>query len=296
MIKQSECLVSVITTTYNRPDKLEELYKSLTKQSNKKFEWVLIDDGSDPSTYETVSTFDNFLIKITYIYKENGGKHRALNLALDNIKGNLFIIVDDDDTLTDIAIETIYNDWYSYSHHDIVGISYLRMYPNGKIIGSIHSEGLILDTFYNERYVKRILGDKAEVWLTKAFKHLRFPEFEGELFFPEGYLWVLATQTKQVLFLNKSIYICQYLEGGLSSRGRKLLIENPKAMKIYYLELITNEKSFLRKLKFMIAYNFYDFFDTDNELPIIECRGFINCFSKLFSKLIFFSYKIYEKV
>ena len=50
------------------------------------------------------------IIFIRYYKKENGGKHRAINYALDKAKGELFFTVDSDDYLTNNALEKI-NKW-----------------------------------------------------------------------------------------------------------------------------------------------------------------------------------------
>ena len=49
--------------------------------------------------------------EIDYIYKTNGGKHTALNYAFENIDTELTIIVDSDDFLKPLAIETVRNDF-----------------------------------------------------------------------------------------------------------------------------------------------------------------------------------------
>ena len=76
--------LSILTPTYNRVKTLKRLYKSLLSQKNKDFEWIVIDDGSTDSTQEYMQEVvycSEF--KIIYKYKDNGGKHRALNYGID---------------------------------------------------------------------------------------------------------------------------------------------------------------------------------------------------------------------
>ena len=42
--------VTVFTPTYNRAHTLSKLYDSLCNQTDKRFEWIVIDDGSIDST------------------------------------------------------------------------------------------------------------------------------------------------------------------------------------------------------------------------------------------------------
>lgn len=77
--------------------------------------WFLIDDGSTDDTKniaEEMKEKANF--PMHYIYKENGGKHTALNVGVNQITSELTFIVDSDDTLVPDAIETIL--FYHKSH------------------------------------------------------------------------------------------------------------------------------------------------------------------------------------
>src|SRR5690554_1545966 len=103
-------MLTVFTPTYNRGYIIEKLYESLNHQTNKNFEWLVIDDGS---TDDTSKIFDKILKKdheyqIRYIKKENGGKHTAANLALDLAEGEIFFVVDSDDVLTANAVERVF--------------------------------------------------------------------------------------------------------------------------------------------------------------------------------------------
>jgi len=43
-------MITVFTPTYNRKYLIKNLFKSLLKQTNKNFEWVVVDDGSTDDT------------------------------------------------------------------------------------------------------------------------------------------------------------------------------------------------------------------------------------------------------
>ena len=42
--------ITIITPTYNRADLLPRLYESLVRQTDKDFEWLVVDDGSTDKT------------------------------------------------------------------------------------------------------------------------------------------------------------------------------------------------------------------------------------------------------
>lgn len=45
---------TIFTPTYNRVDKLGEVYKSILLQGYTDMEWVIMDDGSEDNTKEVV--------------------------------------------------------------------------------------------------------------------------------------------------------------------------------------------------------------------------------------------------
>ena len=75
-------MITVLTPTYNRAERLDGLFQSLLAQDNKEFIWLVVDDGSTDDTESKISTFiDRANFKIIYKKKNNGGKHTALNFA-----------------------------------------------------------------------------------------------------------------------------------------------------------------------------------------------------------------------
>ena len=106
---QYEYTVTVLTPTYNRASYLEKLWDSLCKQTNKDFQWLIIDDGSMDDTQDIVAKFKTQEFLVEYHKKENGGKHTALNYAHPFIRGELVIIVDSDDYLDLNVVECLVN-------------------------------------------------------------------------------------------------------------------------------------------------------------------------------------------
>ena len=49
--------VTILTPTYNRAHTLPRLYESLTRQSDKRFQWFIVDDGSHDNTKNVVNNF-----------------------------------------------------------------------------------------------------------------------------------------------------------------------------------------------------------------------------------------------
>ena len=212
-------LVTVFTPTYNRKDLIERLYQSLLQQTKKNFEWLVVDDGSTDSTEKY---FSDLLTKqqpfpIRYIKQENGGKHRAINNGVKNALGELFFIVDSDDNLTENAIDKI-NQWVATldNYHKWAGISGLKGFSKDSVVGQ-HSKFSYVDAKNNERRKYNLLGDKAEIYFTDVLKQHPFPEIPGENFISEEIVWnAIARDGYYLRWFNEIIYICDYLDGGLT--------------------------------------------------------------------------------
>ena len=87
---------SIIIPVYNRPQEIEELLDSLTKQDIKDdFEVIIIEDGSTVKADEIVKSFQDQL-NIHYFFKENSGAGFSRNFGMQKAKGNYFIILDSD--------------------------------------------------------------------------------------------------------------------------------------------------------------------------------------------------------
>lgn len=88
-------LFSLIVPVYNRPDEIDDLLKSLDRQTDRGFELVIVEDGSTIPCKEIVSLYsDRF--DIQYFTKENEGRSIARNYGLEHARGDYFVFVDSD--------------------------------------------------------------------------------------------------------------------------------------------------------------------------------------------------------
>lgn len=227
---ENEVKVTIFTPTYNRGYLLNRLYESLTIQSNKDFEWLIIDDGSTDNTLKLVNDWiskeTNFEIK--YVKISNGGKHRAINYGTEIARGKLFCIVDSDDYLVNTAIEQIIY-WESTiaDKGSFAGVAGNKGYDENTIIGGTFSEKYIDGTSL-ERQKLNIFGDKAEVFYTHLLRYYKFPEIDGENFMTENVVWNhIAFDGFRLRWFNEIIYIAQYGEDGLTYNMPAIVFHNP---------------------------------------------------------------------
>lgn len=223
-------MLTILTPAYNRAEGVEALYRSLCSQTVKDFEWLMVDDGSTDDTRKIIEKMkDKADFKIRYIYKENGGKHTALNAGIKTIESELTFIVDSDDTVTDDAVETIFRYHSRYgSDEQLCGYAFLRKFPDGKINGKLFEPGEKIATYVEARINDDDThADKAEVFYTRCLKEFPFPEYSGEKFLGEDIVWIRMAEKYRMVHINKAIYVGAYLEDGLTQNRRRHNIQSP---------------------------------------------------------------------
>ena len=76
-------MVTIFTPTYNRAYIIGKLYGSLLEQTDRNFEWLIVDDGSTDNTRELVGSFiREDRISIRYFRQENSGEFVPQNVGL----------------------------------------------------------------------------------------------------------------------------------------------------------------------------------------------------------------------
>lgn len=85
---------SVIVPVYNRIDEVRDLLESLSRQTLKNFEVVIVEDGSTDRCQAEAESVEN--LRVRYFYKENEGRSIARNYGMERAAGDYFIFFDSD--------------------------------------------------------------------------------------------------------------------------------------------------------------------------------------------------------
>ena len=230
--------ITVFTPTYNRAYILENLYRSLQRQSCTDFEWLIVDDGSADNTRELVQVWqqEGNPFPIRYHKQENGGKCRAINKGLELAEGRLFLNVDSDDYLTDDAVEKVLS-WESQLPADgkfcavagNLGIG-PRETPNTPLPGEYY-DGNAFDRY------GIVEGERAFAFYTEIHRRYLYPDCPGEKFMTEAVAWNrMAHDVYRIRFYNDIIWIYEYKPDGLTQAGDRLFWENPQGTGIFFRE------------------------------------------------------------
>jgi glycosyltransferase involved in cell wall biosynthesis len=106
MVATQEVQLSIIVPVYNRPGEVEELLQSLTAQTDRNFEVLIVEDGSSIPC-ETVCQQFKTQLNLKYYVKPNSGRSETRNYGMERALGNYFLIFDSDCILPSHYIATV---------------------------------------------------------------------------------------------------------------------------------------------------------------------------------------------
>ena len=86
---------SIIVPVFNRPDEVDDLLESLSSQTLKDFEVVIVEDGSQIPCKDVCDKYANIL-DLHYYFKENSGPGQSRNYGVERAQGEYVIILDSD--------------------------------------------------------------------------------------------------------------------------------------------------------------------------------------------------------
>ena len=244
-MQSAKPFLTVFTSTYNRANTIGRTYESLRRQTDKDFEWIIVDDGSTDNTRELVRPWfhaDNGF-PIRYIWKKNEGFHTGYNTAIAHMDSVLAVCIDSDDYIPDDAVEKIHACWLSRGGEQFGGIVGLDFKTDGTLIGGSFPEGLEnfnLIAFSQGKYGIR-QGDKKVVVRTDLYKSVApMPVFPGEKYFNPHYMALEISRNYDFLTLNECLCIVEYQPDGMGSNMFRQYKNSPNS----FLEIRKQHFSF----------------------------------------------------
>lgn len=96
--------VTVLIAAYNEQETIAATIKSVLKSSYPLLEIIVVNDGSTDKTWDVITELSKEHPVLVPIDKENGGKASALNIGIDQARGDLLFCIDADTQLDSEAI------------------------------------------------------------------------------------------------------------------------------------------------------------------------------------------------
>ncbi len=180
----SNPFLSVIVPTYNIADYIQRCIDSITNQTFKDLEIIIVDDGSTDATGTLCDELAVNDSRIRVFHKENGGSSSARNLGIDNARGSYLAFVDSDDYIEpdmyELLVAGITADGTGDAHK-IVQIGRNEIDEQGNLLPDIcippvTPEFVSAHDFYNELLMHR--GDCSfctKIIARELFGDRRFP-------------------------------------------------------------------------------------------------------------------------
>jgi GT2 family glycosyltransferase len=200
---------SFIIPVFNRPDEVDELLKSLSEQTLKDFEVIVVEDGSSRPCDKIVEGYKG-TIDVLYFNKPNSGPGQSRNYGAERSHGEFLIILDSDCVLPPDYLKAVEAE-LSREPSDAFGgpdRAHASFTPTQKAIsysmtsffttGGIRGGKKKLDKFYPRSFN---MGIRRDVYLKLGgFSKMRFGEdidFSIRIFkngyrcrlFPEAWVW-----------------------------------------------------------------------------------------------------------
>ena len=200
---------SFIIPVYNRPDEVDELLDSLTRQTIRDFEVVVVEDGSSVPCKEVVDKYADRLT-IHYYNKENSGPGQTRNYGVERANGEYMLILDSDCILPEKYLEMVEADLQQQNadafggpdraHESFTDVQKAINYAMTSFFttGGIRGGKKKLDKFYPRSFN---MGVRKDVYQALGgFSKMRFGEdidFSIRIFkggyqcrlFPEAWVW-----------------------------------------------------------------------------------------------------------
>lgn len=177
--------LSFIIPVYNRPGETGELLQSLSRQSNRDFEVIVVEDGSSEKSEAVVEQYRDRL-DIHYFYKENSGPGPSRNFGSEKACGDYLVFLDSDCIVPQTYVQVIrealaknYTDAFGgpdrahknfTSFQKAVSFSMTSFLTTGGIRGGNERMGKFHPRSFNMGFSKEVYAQ------TGGFSHMRFGE------------------------------------------------------------------------------------------------------------------------
>ena len=147
--------ISVIVPVYNSEDTLSRCLESLTNQTFKDFEVILINDGSNDNSINICEQYIRKDSRITLINTENEGVSSARNKGLKKSKGKYIMFCDSDDWIEENTLELLYNSIEKNNSDVVFSGFYGDLFLNNRIYKSV-TESISSDISCNVKELNNI--------------------------------------------------------------------------------------------------------------------------------------------
>lgn len=199
--------ITVIIPVYNAEKHLYICLNSLSSQTFKDYEVIIIDDGSTDNSFSICQEYAKHDSRVTLVRQTNSGVGAVRKKGLEYIKGKYLLQIDSDDWLESSMLEDMYL-MALKDDSDMVVCNYKKIFNDGNSENYHHKNISNKDELIVEILKHKINGAlwnklfKVEIILSNSIS------FEKDINMWEDFLFTLRylNNCGKVSFLNKYLY------------------------------------------------------------------------------------------
>ena len=221
--------VSIIVPIYNVEKYIKKCMDSLINQTFSDIEIFAINDGSKDKSGEIAKEYAKFDKRVHYIDKENAGYGSVLELAIERISSQYFIICDPDDWLELDAIEKLYEIAINNNCDITIAnkyIVYLNDNNDKKVDDMVSYFCLKENSVYKDDVSKFSflpVSPHSKLYKTSIAKNIKFPFYTS---FTDFLLYAISLQSSENVLYTKTP-LSNYL---IDRPGNTATDKKPKAV------------------------------------------------------------------
>ena len=287
--------LTIFTPAYNRAQTLPRLYRSLQYQACHDFEWLIVDDGSTDGTETVAREFTREQdFPVRYIRKENGGKHTAHNLALEQARGEWFLCVDSDDYLADGAVAALLS--FLEERDPPEGVVAYKTDIRGNLLSGAFPQEPDQVKLHSLSLDYGCTGEFTLVFRTDFAREYPFPVFPGERFITESAIYDRMDREGWFALLRSVITVCEYQPDGYSRSTDNLMRSSPNGFCLYFLQRIDLQRSIVSRLVCAGKYWCFRSISGNRELEYGGKHGLTVALGRVLGPVFRLYYKIFRNI
>lgn len=200
--------ISIIVPVYNVEKYLTKCIDSITNQTYKDLEIILVDDGSTDNSGQICDQYAKKDNRIKVIHKENGGLSDARNVGIKNSTGEYLSFIDSDDYIDKDMIECLYNAITNANSDIAVCGKYIEEETGKYYLRNVNSQ---LKIYNSKEALKSILTNNLidvsacdKLFKKTLFKDIQFPK--NKYFEDMGTIYKLIDLCNSIVHIGSAKY------------------------------------------------------------------------------------------
>lgn len=216
-------LISVIVPIYNVEQFLEKCLTSISSQTYKNLEVILVDDGATDNSGKICDKYAECNPNFKVVHKKNGGLSDARNTGLELCKGEYITFIDGDDYISQDYVEKLYNTLAKYNTDiSVCAEQYVQYSENGeetiikRPFNDYNGELVMTAAEALDNFIRQNMFDAsacAKLYKTKCFEGIRFPC--GYAYEDIGTIYKPFLKSKSVVFFSDRLYFYIQRQGSI---------------------------------------------------------------------------------